>query len=217
MNALAHSQVSQEFLQLVFQLRDLSLPQLKTLWEEASFKCRNDWSVFSRPRAPRQSSRSRPPQAAVAGGVTGLRVRELRCAPVQPVEGWGGGGGAGRSFPGFRGPHPSPDPADRRGRQRKGRLNRNALNVVLRTLPNPLSQVLLELPELRHKALLSGSSLVYQLCQRSRTSCGEVPQVQTFVNKLEEILKGGTTGDPPTQGQAVGGETERLGNSGVRP
>ncbi|XP_051809947.1 uncharacterized protein LOC110964699 isoform X2 [Acanthochromis polyacanthus] len=35
--------VSQEFLQLVFQLKDLSLSQLKTLWQEASFKCRNDW------------------------------------------------------------------------------------------------------------------------------------------------------------------------------
>lgn len=40
------SEVSQEFLQLAFQLRDLTLPQLKTLWQEASFKCRNDWSVF---------------------------------------------------------------------------------------------------------------------------------------------------------------------------
>ncbi|KAF7669802.1 hypothetical protein LDENG_00124500 [Lucifuga dentata] len=35
--------VSQQFLQLVFQLRDLTLSQLKTLWQEASFKCRNDW------------------------------------------------------------------------------------------------------------------------------------------------------------------------------
>ncbi|KAE8291161.1 hypothetical protein D5F01_LYC10755 [Larimichthys crocea] len=35
--------VAQEFLQLVFQLRDLTLSQLKTLWQEASFKCRNDW------------------------------------------------------------------------------------------------------------------------------------------------------------------------------
>lgn len=40
-------QVSQEFIQLVFQLRQLTLSQLKTLWQEASFKCRNDWSVFS--------------------------------------------------------------------------------------------------------------------------------------------------------------------------
>lgn len=38
--------VSEEFLHLVFQLRGLSLPQLQTLWHEASFKCRNDWSVF---------------------------------------------------------------------------------------------------------------------------------------------------------------------------
>lgn len=38
--------VSEEFLHLVFQLRDLTLPQLRTLWNEASFKCRNDWSVL---------------------------------------------------------------------------------------------------------------------------------------------------------------------------
>lgn len=38
--------VSEEFLHLVFQLRDLTLPQLRTLWHEASFKCRNDWLVF---------------------------------------------------------------------------------------------------------------------------------------------------------------------------
>lgn len=46
---LGCSQVSQEFLQLVFQLRDLTRPRLRTLWEEASFKCRNDWFVFSVP------------------------------------------------------------------------------------------------------------------------------------------------------------------------
>lgn len=38
--------VSEEFLHLVFQLRDLTLSQLRTLWHEASFKCRNDWLVF---------------------------------------------------------------------------------------------------------------------------------------------------------------------------
>ncbi|XP_037837860.1 uncharacterized protein LOC108248532 [Kryptolebias marmoratus] len=35
--------VSQEFLQLVFQLKDMNLSQLKTFWQEASFKYRNDW------------------------------------------------------------------------------------------------------------------------------------------------------------------------------
>lgn len=54
------------------------------------------------------------------------------------------------------------------------------------------------------KTLLSGSSLVYQLCQRSQTSCGELPEVQTFINRLEEILKGGTKREDPTQGQTVG-------------
>lgn len=42
------SKVSQEFIQLVFQLKDLTISQLKTLWQEASFKCRNDWSVYPR-------------------------------------------------------------------------------------------------------------------------------------------------------------------------
>ncbi|XP_061695033.1 uncharacterized protein LOC133510744 isoform X2 [Syngnathoides biaculeatus] len=36
-------EVSHWFLQLAFQLRELTLPQLKTLWQEMSFKCRNDW------------------------------------------------------------------------------------------------------------------------------------------------------------------------------
>lgn len=43
------SKVSQEFIQLVFQLKDLTISQLKTLWQEASFKCRNDWSVYQIP------------------------------------------------------------------------------------------------------------------------------------------------------------------------
>ncbi|KAJ3594613.1 hypothetical protein NHX12_003920 [Muraenolepis orangiensis] len=36
-------QLSQHFLQLVFQLKDLSLSQLKMLWMESSFNCRDDW------------------------------------------------------------------------------------------------------------------------------------------------------------------------------
>lgn len=60
---------------------------------------------------------------------------------------------------------------------------------------------------MQSKALLSGSSLVYQLCQRSQTSCGELPQVQTFIKRLEEILKGGTKEEYPTQGQTVGAPT----------
>lgn len=60
---------------------------------------------------------------------------------------------------------------------------------------------------MQSKALLSGSSLVYQLCQRSRSSCGELPQVQTFINRLEEILKGGTKGENPAKVQTVGAPT----------
>lgn len=40
------SQVSQDLLQLVFQLRGMNFSQLKRLWHEASLKCRNGWSVF---------------------------------------------------------------------------------------------------------------------------------------------------------------------------
>ncbi|KAL0966760.1 hypothetical protein UPYG_G00299790 [Umbra pygmaea] len=36
-------QVSEQFLHLAFQLRAFSLPQLKALWIDSSFKCRNDW------------------------------------------------------------------------------------------------------------------------------------------------------------------------------
>lgn len=67
-----------------------------------------------------------------------------------------------------------------------------------------LHQVLLEFPEVQSKVLLSGSSLVYQLCQRSQISCSELPQVQTFIKILEETLKESCKEENPTRGQTVG-------------
>lgn len=40
-------QQSDQLLNLVVQLRALSLRQLKEVWQEASFKCRDDWSATS--------------------------------------------------------------------------------------------------------------------------------------------------------------------------
>lgn len=57
---------------------------------------------------------------------------------------------------------------------------------------------------MQSKVLLSGSSLVYQLCQRSQISCSELPQVQTFIKILEETLKESCREENPSQGQTVG-------------
>ncbi|XP_056913419.1 uncharacterized protein LOC130539234 isoform X1 [Takifugu flavidus] len=165
--------VSQEFLQLVFQLRDLSLPQLRTLWEEASFKCRNDWQPLL-DALPACGSES-----CVVLLSDLMRNKELEEGQAQ------------------------------------------AFLTTIALVPRPTPQiidsinVLLEVPEVQSKALLSGSSLVYQLCQRSRTSCGELPQVQTFINRLEEILKGGTKGENPAKVQTLVYALKSVGNLGL--
>ncbi|XP_057713496.1 apolipophorins-like [Corythoichthys intestinalis] len=41
--ASSPQEASHWFLQLAFQLRELTLEQLHSLWQEASFKCRDDW------------------------------------------------------------------------------------------------------------------------------------------------------------------------------
>lgn len=61
----------------------------------------------------------------------------------------------------------------------------------------------MEIPELRPKALLAGSSLVYQLCRRSQNSCTEISQVQTFMQTLEKILQEGCEGEKPTRVREV--------------
>lgn len=57
---------------------------------------------------------------------------------------------------------------------------------------------------MQSKALLSGSSLVYQLCQRSQIPCSDLLQVQTFTQKLEETLKEGGKGNMNSQEDTVG-------------
>ncbi|CAI5641741.1 unnamed protein product [Oreochromis niloticus] len=74
---------------------------------------------------------------------------------------------------------------------------------------------LTELPELRSKALLAGSSLVYQLCRRSLNSCTELSQVQTFMQILEKTLQEGCEGEEPTQVQEVLYALKSVGNTGV--
>lgn len=55
----------------------------------------------------------------------------------------------------------------------------------------------MEVPELQPKALLVGSSLIYQLCKIVQTSCGEIPQVQSFIQSLEKTLKVGCEEEEP--------------------
>ncbi|RVE61387.1 hypothetical protein OJAV_G00170560 [Oryzias javanicus] len=72
-------------------------------------------------------------------------------------------------------------------------------------IPHPSPQIidsitaLMEIPELRPKVLLAASSLINQLCQKSRTSCRELPQVQTFVRMLQKMLSVHCEGDKISQ------------------
>ncbi|XP_037131472.1 uncharacterized protein LOC119136818 isoform X1 [Syngnathus acus] len=140
-------EVSQWFLQLTFQLRELTLPQLKTLWQEASFKCRNDW----------QPLLDALPACGSENCITLLTdlMKEKELDDEQA-----------RSF-----------------------LTAMAL------IPNPSPRIihslntLVHVQEVRDKALLVGSALINQLCQRSMTPCIELPQVQAFIQTLEVALK----------------------------
>ncbi|KAM7401003.1 hypothetical protein PAMA_005280 [Pampus argenteus] len=126
--------VSQQFLQLAFQLRDLTLSQLKTLWQDASFKCRNDWQPLL--------------DALPACGSENCIVLLTDLMKNKELE---------------------EDQA-------------HSFLTTISLIPHPSPQIidsindLVEVPELRSKALLAGSSLVYQLCQRSPTSCSDLPQ-----------------------------------------
>ncbi|XP_047445376.1 uncharacterized protein LOC125010660 [Mugil cephalus] len=167
--------VSQEFLQLVFQVKDLTLSQLKTLWQEASFKCRNDW----------QPLLDALPACGSENCIT-LLTDLMRNKELEEEQ--------AHSFLTTMAliPHPSP--------QIIGSIN-----------------ALLEVPELRHKALLVGSSLAYQLCQRSQTSCGKLPQVQTFIQTLEKTLREGCGGEEPTRVRELFYALKSVGNTGLSP
>ncbi|CAJ1071926.1 uncharacterized protein LOC122887130 [Xyrichtys novacula] len=165
-------QVSQEFLQLAFQLRDLTLSQLQTLWQEASFKCRNDWQPLL--------------DALPACGSENCILLLTNLMMTKELE----------------------------------EEQAHAFLTTIVLIPNPSPQiinsinVLLQVPELRSKALLSGSALVYQLCQKSQTPCSELLEVQTFVQTLEETLKEGCEGEQLTHDK-VFYALKSVGNVGL--
>ncbi|XP_070830189.1 uncharacterized protein [Chaetodon trifascialis] len=165
--------VSQEFLQLAFQLRDLTLSQLKTLWQEASFKCHNDWQPLL--------------DALPACGSENCIVQLTDLVRNSKLE----------------------------------EEQAHAFLTTLALIPHPSPQIiksinsLLEVPEVQSKALLAGSSLVYQMCQRSQASCSELPQVQTFIQTLEETLKKGCEGEQPTQKCTLFYALKSVGNIGL--
>uniref|UniRef100_UPI0037E98E19 uncharacterized protein n=1 Tax=Semicossyphus pulcher TaxID=241346 RepID=UPI0037E98E19 len=150
-------QVSQEFLQLAFQLRYLTLSQLRALWQEASFKCRNDWQPLL-DALPACGSEN-----CILLLTDLMRNKELEEEPA------------------------------------------HAFLTTIALIPHPSPQiissinVLLAVPELRSKALLAGSTLVYQMCKKSQTPCSELLQVQTFIQTLEDTLKDGCGGEQPTE------------------
>ncbi|KAM4557598.1 uncharacterized protein V3H82_017324 [Fundulus diaphanus] len=165
--------VSQEFLQLVFQLRDMTLSQLKTLWQETSFKCRNDWQPLL--------------DALPACGSENCTL--LLTDLIMNKE-----------------------------------LNEEQVNSFLTALaliPHPSPQIIgsingfLESPELRPKAMLTGSSLIYQLCQRLQTSCGKTPQVESFLRTLQEALSTGCEEKEPHQVSELFYAMKSIGNSGM--
>lgn len=60
-----------------------------------------------------------------------------------------------------------------------------------------LPQSLLKLPLIRPKTLLAVSSLVHRFCQRERTPCSQIPEVQELVLVLKEDLRQSCGGQEP--------------------
>nr|XP_057943014.1 uncharacterized protein LOC131138235 isoform X3 [Doryrhamphus excisus] len=166
-------EVSQKFLHLAFQLRELTLSQLKTLWMEASFKCRNDWQPLL--------------DALPACGSENCIILLTDLMKEKELE-----DGQAQSF-----------------------LSTIAL------IPNPSPQIihsintLVDIQEVRSKALLAGSSLVYQLCQQSTTPCSDLPEIQTFIRTLEVALKEGCAAQGATQTEKLVYVMKSVGNMGV--
>ncbi|XP_063741934.1 apolipophorins [Eleginops maclovinus] len=148
--------VSQEFLELAFQLRDLTLAQLKTLWQEVSFKCLNDWQPLL--------------DALPACGSENCIILLTDLMRNKELE----------------------------------EEQAHAFLTTIALIPHPSPQIinsinaLLQVRELRSKALLAGSSLLYQLCQKSQAPCSELPQVHTFIQTLEETVKEGCEEEQPS-------------------
>ncbi|XP_017165280.1 uncharacterized protein LOC103479198 isoform X2 [Poecilia reticulata] len=165
--------ISQDFLELVFQLKDMTLPQLKTLWQESSFKCRNDWQPLL--------------EALPACGSENCILLLTELVLNNELE--------------------------------KGQVN--SFLTTLALIPHPSPQIIgsingfLVRQELRAKAMLAGSSLIYQMCQRFQASCGETPQVQFFMQTIQEILNAGCGEKEPRQIRELIYALKSIGNSGV--
>ncbi|KAG7277414.1 hypothetical protein CRUP_033369 [Coryphaenoides rupestris] len=166
-------QMSQRFLQLVFQLRDLSLSQLKTLWLESSFNCRDDWQ-------PLLSALG----ACGSESCVLLLTELMQKGDLEPEQAQSYLAAIALT------PHPSP-------------LIVDSINALL------------GVPELRSRALLAGSSVVHALCRRSSSPCVRLPQVQTFVQTLQDSLGAGCEGEEPARVSELLYVLKAVGNSGL--
>ncbi|XP_029560066.1 uncharacterized protein LOC115156670 isoform X1 [Salmo trutta] len=162
-------QLSELFLHLAFQLRALSLPQLRTLWHDASFKCRNDWQPL-------------------LDGLPACGSEECIALLTDLIR-------------------------DEEIEQQRAHSFLTAIALIPHPSPHTVGSVsaLLKTPEVWTKALLTGSSLVHQLCRRSQSPCSLIPQVQSFIQALKDTLGEGCGGDKTELLYAL----KAVGNAGV--
>ncbi|XP_061654143.1 uncharacterized protein LOC133489262 isoform X2 [Phyllopteryx taeniolatus] len=166
-------EVSHWFLQLAFQLRELTVPQLKTLWQEMSFKCRNDWQPLL--------------DALPACGSENCIILLTDLMKGKELE-------------------------DEQA---------HSFLTTIGLIPNPSPQIihslntLVDVQEVRDKALLAGSSLIHQLCHQSTTPCIDLPQVQTFIQTLEQAVKEGCEPQSPTKVKELTYAMKSVGNMGL--
>ncbi|XP_045070322.1 uncharacterized protein LOC121534786 [Coregonus clupeaformis] len=162
-------QLSELFLLLAFQLRALSLPQLKTLWHDASFKCRNDWQPL-------------------LDGLPACGSEECIVLLTDLIR-------------------------DEEIEQERAHSFLTTIALIPHPSPHIIGSVnaLLKTPEVRTKALLTGSSLVHLLCQRRESPCSLIPQVQSFIQALKDTLGEGCGGEKPELLYAL----KAVGNAGL--
>ncbi|KAK7945812.1 hypothetical protein WMY93_001540 [Mugilogobius chulae] len=165
--------ISQTLHELVFQLRDLPLSQLKLLWQETSFKCQNIWQLLL--------------DALSACGSENCVLLLTELIRSKELE----------------------------------QEHAMSLLATLPLIPHPTPQMivsvndLLEMAEFRPKAMLVGSSLVYQLCQTLRSPCTELPSVRSFLQALEDALKSGCENVQIIQVKELLYSLKSVGNAGV--
>ncbi|KAM8838905.1 uncharacterized protein ACB058_015501 isoform 2-T2 [Synchiropus picturatus] len=165
-------QVSHHFLQLVFQLRDLTLPQLKLLWQEAAFKCRNDWQPLL--------------DALPACGSENCIILLMELLKKKELD------------------------------ESEAKTLLDSIALIPHPSPRMIHLIssLVAVPEFFPTALLSGSSMVHQLCQRSETPCVDLPQVQNLVKTIQDILKSGCDTQEPTRLKELTYAVKSVGNIG---